>query len=153
MIDICPDMVVRMSSFSFASSCAQSSSIFWLALFLAALCCLSVICLRLTGSGLAKPHILLQALATAQRQPFTLDWSRTKKEIADEKAGILPPPLVLKLPAMPIAEKPGKKQRRSSGVKGKSTGQLSAEQVLLSGPRDVLGFLMQDLHHGSQEHR
>lgn len=63
----------------------------------------------------------LQALAAAQRQCFTLEWSRVKKEIADEKAGILPPPFVPKL-FTPIDDRGGKKQRRSSGGKGKATG-------------------------------
>ena len=63
----------------------------------------------------------MQALATAQRQPFTLDWNRVKKEIADERAGILPPPIIPRIAALQAADKPGKKQRRNS-AKGKASG-------------------------------
>ena len=65
----------------------------------------------------------VQALANAQRQPFTLEWNCVKKEIGDERAGILPPPIIPRIAALQAAEKPGKKQRRTS-AKGKASGVL-----------------------------
>lgn len=57
----------------------------------------------------------LQALALAPRQTFSLEWDKVRKEIADEKAGILPPPLV---PKMPLVVMLGKKRKPAAKGKG-----------------------------------
>ena len=61
-----------------------------------------------------NPH-WLQALALAPRQTFSLEWDKVRKEIADEKAGILPPPLV---PKMPLVVTLGKKRKPAAKGKG-----------------------------------
>ena len=57
----------------------------------------------------------LQALALVPRQTFSLEWDKVRKEIADEKAGILPPPLV---PKMPLVVTLGKKRKPAAKGKG-----------------------------------
>ena len=57
---------------------------------------------------------------SGERQTFSLDWDKLRKEIADEKAGIIVPPSAPIRPSAANADKKGAKK----GSKANGKGQL-----------------------------
>jgi len=71
--------------------------------------------LKLTWPVVDIVCVHLQALSVAPRQAFSLEWDKVKKEIADEKAGILSPPTV---PKAPLVVTLGKNRKPAAKGKG-----------------------------------
>ena len=76
----------------------------------------------------------MQVFAREKRKTFSLDWGQLRRDIEDEKNGIMPPPLIIKRPALPAGDK-GKGGRASARTAAKGKGEhvaISASDRLAS---------------------